>query len=186
MRRIVTIFIILTLTAALLAGCTLTPESVLEVIAPSETPMPGSDLTFTGVVETTPEPVTITYADMDGLFCPFWAVKDGDLTVAALTQLNLLSDGTRSAPAEIAEKANEDGSTSVVITLRPGLVCSDGYPLTSDDLIFSYYVMLDEDYDGPYQLKTLPIRGLSAYWNGIDPDMYSKYVFLFDEQTTQE
>ena len=181
MKRFLYITILLTLAALALCACSLTPESVLEVIAPAETPKPGSDLTFTGVVESTPEPVTIAYSEMDGIFCPFWAETDGDLTVAALTQLALLSDGTREAPAEITRIDNEDGSTTVRIALRPGLVCADDVPLTADDLIFTYYVMLDEDYDGPYQLKTLPIRGLSAYWNGIDPDMYSKYVFLYEE-----
>ena len=181
MKPRLSILILLLLAGALfLGGCGLTPEKVLEVIAPSETPIPGSDLTFTGVAEATPEPVNITYTEMDGNFCPFWADKDGDRTVAALTQLHLLSDSGRPAPAEIKTLPNDDGSTSIVIALREGLVCSDGSPLTADDLIFSFYVMLDEDYDGPCQLRTLPIRGLSAYWNGIDPDMYSKYVFLYD------
>ena len=165
----------------LLSGCGLTPERVLDVIAPEETPPPGADLTFNGVVETTPEPVIMTYSDMDGNFCPFWADKDGDRLVVSLTQLGLISKDGRPAPAEITRLNNDDGSTSIIITLKPDLVCSDGFPLTSDDLIFTYYILLDEDYDGPALLKTLPIRGLSAYWNGIDPDMYSKYVFLYDE-----
>ncbi len=182
MKKNLCLSLCLLLSAALLAsGCGLTPESVLEVIAPSETPLPGSDLTFTGVTEATPEPVNMTYSEMDGEFCPFWAEKDGDRTVVMLTQLKLLSEGTHPAPAEINQLKNDDGSTSIVIALRPELSCSDGFALTSDDLIFTYYVLLDEDYSGPYQLKTLPIRGLSAYWNGIDPDMYSKYVFLYDE-----
>ena len=182
MKKVFHISILFALIGSLLlSGCGLTPESVLEVIAPSETPLPGSDLTFTGVVETTPEPVNMTYTDMDGNFCPFWAVKDGDRTVVELTQLGLLPKGNQAAPADITRLNNEDGSTSFIIALRPGLVCSDGFALNADDLIFTYYVLMDEDYDGPYQIKTLPVRGLSAYWNGIDPDMYSKYVFLFDE-----
>ena len=173
--------LLLWIAAVLLAGCALTPESVLDVVAPSETPLPGSDLVFSGVVETTPEPVYLTYSEMDGNFCPFWADKDGDRMVVSLTQLCLISKDGRPAPSEIRRLYNEDGSTSVVITLREGLVCSDGFPLTADDLLFTYYVLADEDYDGPAGIKTLPIRGLPAYWNGIDPDMYSKYVFLYDE-----
>ena len=173
--------LLLWIAAVLLAGCALTPESVLDVVAPSETPLPGSDLVFSGVVESTPEPVYLTYSEMDGNFCPFWADKDGDRMVVSLTQLCLISKDGRPAPAEIRRLYNEDGSTGVVITLREGLVCSDGFPLTADDLLFTYYVLADEDYDGPAGIKTLPIRGLPAYWNGIDPDMYSKYVFLYDE-----
>ena len=164
-----------------LSGCSVTPEAVLDVVAPSETPLPGSDLVFQGAAESTPEPVNLTYTDMDGNFCPFWADKDGDRMVVSLTQLSLISRDGRPAPAEIRRLNNEDGSTSIIISLRSGLVCSDGFPLTADDLVFSYYVMSDEEYDGPARIRTLPIRGLSAYWNGIDPDMYSKYVFLYDE-----
>ena len=43
--------LLLWIAAVLLAGCALTPESVLDVVAPSETPLPGSDLVFSGVVE---------------------------------------------------------------------------------------------------------------------------------------
>ena len=173
--------LLLTTLSILLSGCGLTPEAVLEVVAPSETPLPGSDLTFQGQVETTPEPVYLTYSDMSGDFCPFWAETDGDRLVVSLTQLGLISKDNRPSPAEIRRLNNEDGSTSIIISLQSGLLCSDGFPLTADDLIFTYYVMLDLDYDGPYQIRTLPIRGLSAYWNGIDPDMYSKYVFLYDD-----
>ena len=179
--KVISYIALMLIAAILLSGCALTPEAVLEVVAPSETPLPGSDLTFQGNIETTPEPVYITYTEMAGDFCPFWADTDGDRLVVSLTQLGLLSKDNRPAPAEIRKLNNEDGSTSIIVSLRTDLVCSDGFPLTSDDLIFSYYVMLDEDYDGPYQLKTLPIRGLSAYWNEIDPDMYSKYVFLYDD-----
>lgn len=182
MKKTIHISLLLLLIASLLlSGCGLTPEAVMDVIAPSETPLPGADLTFNGVVETTPEPVNITYSEMEGNFCPFWAEKDGDRTVAELTQLNLLAQNGRTAPAEITQLNNDDGSTSLIIRLRDGLVCSDGFPLTADDLIFTYYVLMDEDYDGPYTLKMQPVRGLSAYWNEIDPDMYSKYVFLYDE-----
>ena len=165
----------------LLAGCSLTPESVLDVIAPTESPAPGADITFSETVEEVVEPLRLTYVEMDGTFSPFWAVKDGDRTVVSLTQLALISKDGSTAPSQIDVVSNDDGSTTVTISLREGITASDGTVLTADDLIFDYYVMLDASYDGPYKLNELPIRGLSAYWNGIDGDMYSKYVFLYDE-----
>ncbi len=183
MKRILRIPMLLAvlLALALLSGCSVTPDDVLDVIAPTESPAPGADLTFSGVVEQEAEPLYMTYTDLDGTFCPFWAEKDGDRTVVSLTQLSLMTRDGRPAPAEITRLNNEDGSTSILIRLRSDLVCSDGTPLDADDLLFSLYVLLDTDYEGPYQLKTLPIRGLSSYWNGIDADMYSKYVFLYDD-----
>jgi len=183
MKRFFTLFTVAALLTAmlLLSGCGLTVESVMNVIAPSPTPQPGADLTFSGVTEEKIPPMELTYQEMDGNFCPFWAEKDGDALVASLTQLSLLPDESGAEPAEITTGENDDGSTTVVIRLKDGLLCSDGYPLTADDLIFTYYVLLDAEYDGPCQLRDLPIRGLSSYWNELDMDMYSKYVFLYDD-----
>lgn len=168
-----------------LAGCDLTVEGVMSVIAPETTPVPGSGLTFQGVSTGEAEPLELTYKDMDGSFCPFWASTDGDRLVASLTQFPLRPPQGATDGTEIAREENEDGSTTVTIRLPEGVVGSDGYPLGADDLIFSYYVLFDSNYDGPYTLKTLPVRGLSSYWNGMDSDMYSKYVFLYDDTYRQ-
>ena len=166
----------------MLTGCSsLTAESVMNVIAPTETPFPGADITFSDNTETEIQPLELTYREMDGSFCPFWAEKDGDLLVASLTQIKLTDDSGGTAPAEIGRRENEDGSVTFTVRLRQDLVCSDGVALNADDLLFIYYVLLDASYDGPYMLKTLPIRGLSSYWNGMDMDMFSKYVFLYDD-----
>ncbi len=168
-------------TALLLTGCgRLTVEGVMNVIAPTETPIPGADATFVGEQIETVEPLRLTYQELGGVFCPFWAVTDGDRTVVELTQLSLLAREGQQSPSEILPQSNEDGSTSVTIRLRDGLVFSDETPVTARDLLFTYYVLLDSSYDGPSQLRTLPIRGLSSYWNGMDMDMYSKYIMLYD------
>ncbi len=178
-------FLILALAAVLVlsaSGCSrLTVENVLDVIAPTESPVPGSDLVFSGNQEIEIEPMSFTYKDMDGVLCPLWAEKDGDCMVAQLTQLKLTGESGDPGAAEITREKNEDGSTDVVIRLRDGLVFSDGHPLTAKDLVFTYYVLLDGGYDGPSLVNTLPIRGLSSYWNGMDMDMYTKYIVLYDE-----
>lgn len=165
----------------LLSGCgQLTVESIMNVIAPTETPIPGADATFVGEQVEIVEPMRLTYGDMDGVFCPFWANTDGDRTVASLTQLSLQAAEGNPAPSEILPQNNEDGSTTVTIRLREGLVFSDETPITARDLMFTYYVLMDSDYDGPSQVKTIPVRGLPDYWNGMDMDMYSKYITIFD------
>ena len=147
----------------------------MNVIAPTESPQPGADIVFSNTPKEEIKPLELTYREMNGRFCPFWAEKDGDLLVASLTQLKLTD------AAEIARRENDDGSTSFTIRLPEDLVCSDGFALNADDLLFTYYVLLDGAYDGPYLLKTLPIRGLSSYWNGMDMDMFSKYVFMYED-----
>ncbi len=179
--------IIAFLLAALVAllsctGCgNLTVENVMNVIAPEETPPPGSDITFSGIQEQEIEPLEFFYSDLDGILCPFWAEKDGDALVAELTQLKLVGEDKNASPAEWFQKKNEDGSTEVVFRLKDGVAFSDGHPVTAKDIVFSYYVLLDGEYDGPFKLNTLPIRGLSAYWNGMDMDMYGKYIMMYDQ-----
>lgn len=187
MKRSFRHFVAVLLFAAMLSmtGCGLTVESVMDVIAPQETPVPGSDLTFTGEVSGEAEPLQLTYQEMDGTFCPFWAAKDGDKLVVSLTQFPLRTPEGAGNGTEITREENEDGSTAVTIRLPEGVTSSDGYTLDADDLIFSYYVLFDGEYDGPYTLKNLPVRGLSSYWNGMDMDMYSKYIFLYDDTYRQ-
>ena len=164
-----------------LTGCSLTVDSVMSVIAPTETPVPGSDLVFSDQPEATPEPKQITYEKMDGVFSPFFAATDGDDCVANLTQLSLRAVEGNRAPAEITRTTGTDGKTTVTIRLQKGLLCADGVELTSDDLLFTYYVLMDESYDGPYTINQLPIDGIALYWNGMDSNMYGKYMMIYDE-----
>ena len=164
-----------------LSGCALTVESVMDVIAPTETPAPGSDLVFSDTPEATPEPETLTYEEMNGVYSPFFAETDGDRKVVELTQLSLRAVEGYRAPAEITRTAESDGRTSVTIRLQENLLCADGEELTADDLLFTYYVLMDESYEGAYTLNQLPVDGLSLYWNGMDTDMYGKYMMIYDE-----
>ena len=164
-----------------LTGCALTVDGVMSVIAPSETPVPGSDLVFSDQPEATPEPLQLTYEKMDGVFSPFFASADGDRKVAELTQLSLRAVEGNRAPAEITRTTGSDGLTSVTIRLQKGLLCADGTELTADDLLFTYYVLMAESYAGPYTVNQLPISGLSVYWNGMDSNMYGKYMMIYDE-----
>ena len=93
-----------------LTGCSLTVDSVMSVIAPTETPVPGSDLVFSDQPEATPEPRQITYEKMDGVFSPFFAETDGDKAVSEMTQLSLRAVEGNRAPAEITRTTGADGN----------------------------------------------------------------------------
>lgn len=60
---------------------------------------------------------------------------------------------------------SEDGLT-YTITLKDGVKWSDGTPITTDDLEFSFFVKADKAYDGPSDISALKIKGLSAYHDG--------------------
>ena len=94
------------------------------------------------------------------------------------------------ADCEVVE--NTDGSVDYNITLKKGVKFSDGEEMTIDDVIFSYYVLLDPTYDGVSTLYSLPIKGLEAYRAGMDtrmnlilaagPDGYTATDYFTEDQ----
>ena len=87
---------------------------------------------------------------------------------------------------------NEDGTVDYNITMKQGIKFSDGEEMTIDDVIFSYYVLLDPTYDGVSTLYSIPIKGLDAYRTGMEsrmnlilaagPDGYTATDFYTEDQ----
>ena len=87
---------------------------------------------------------------------------------------------------------NEDGTVDYNITMKQGIKFSDGEEMTIDDVIFSYYVLLDPTYDGVSTLYSIPIKGLDAYRTGMDsrmnlilaagPDGYTATDYFTEDQ----
>ena len=87
---------------------------------------------------------------------------------------------------------NTDGTVDYKITMKQGIKFSDGEEMTIDDVIFSYYVLLDPTYDGVSTLYSIPIKGLEAYRTGMDsrmnlilaagPDGYTATDYFTEDQ----
>ena len=87
---------------------------------------------------------------------------------------------------------NEDGTVDYNITMKQGIKFSDGEEMTIDDVIFSYYVLLDPTYDGVSTLYSIPIKGLEAYRTGMEsrmnlilaagPDGYTATDYFTEDQ----
>ena len=120
--------------------------------------------------------------NFDGKFSPFFYTNDYENQVMSMVFDALLltdregsvvlkgADGevrpyngtdytyTGVANCDIVE--NEDGTVDYNITMKQGIKFSDGEEMTIDDVIFSYYVLLDPTYDGVSTLYSIPIKGL--------------------------
>ena len=87
---------------------------------------------------------------------------------------------------------NADGTVDYKITMKQGIKFSDGEEMTIDDVIFSYYVLLDPTYDGVSTLYSIPIKGLEAYRTGMEsrmnlilaagPDGYTATDYFTEDQ----
>ena len=127
----------------------------------------------------------------NGCFSPFFSETAEDQNVWSLTSVSLLgtdrygavvekgvsvepipyngTDYTYPGMSDLTVTANSDGTVWYDFVLRDGVTFSDGEPLTADDVIFSMYVLCDPTYDGSSTFFTLPIEGLEAYRNGMEP-----------------
>lgn len=152
--------------------------------------------------------------NFDGKFSPFFSTNTYEQEIADLVHLPLLgvdregaivlegiegevrpyngTDYTYDGIADCVITENADGTVYYDITMKDGVLFSDGHEMDIDDVIFSMYVLCDPTFDGPATFNSLPIEGLEAYRSGMDarinlilaagPDGYTETEFFTEEQ----
>lgn len=117
----------------------------------------------------------------NGVFSPFFYTTSYDSTVIGpiiegVTELdadNNIVDSLGHIDEEVVGEG-EDQKTVYTITLKDGVKFSDGEPMTIDDLIFSYKVLADPNYDGMSTFRTAThIVGMDEYYYD-DPNYSAK------------
>lgn len=134
-------------------------------------------------------------------FHPIYSTTAYDQDVHALTQVNLLTtdrvggivynaiegetipyngvDYTYNGIADVSVKYDKDADiTTYTAKLRDDIVFSDGEPLTADDVIFSYYTVLDPSYVGSTTLNSYDIIGLKDYQTQTTSEVYERFDTL--------
>ena len=123
-------------------------------------------------------------------FSPFFATTAYDMEVVDLTQVAALAadrggaviqkgiegetinyngtDYTYYGMGDVEVTQNDDGTVDYQLTIRDDVKFSDGEPVTIDDYIFSFYVLVDPTYDGSSTIYALPIEGMEEYRGGMD------------------
>ena len=163
---------------------------------------------------TTAKTLVVGTQNFDGKFSPFFYTNSYENDVMSMVFDGLLltdregsvvlkgADGevrpyngtdytyTGVANCDIVE--NEDGTVDYNITMKQGIKFSDGEEMTIDDVIFSYYVLLDPTYDGVSTLYSIPLKGLEAYRTGMEsrmnlilaagPDGYTATDYFTEDQ----
>lgn len=121
-------------------------------------------------------------SEMNGVFSPFFGVTTPDrygymYVVDSLLGLDRQGSFIPNIAdfniEEIKDDAGNTANTVYTFTLKEGIKFSDGEPVTADDIIFSYKVYCDPNYDGSATIYTTPIVGVNEY-RYDDPDYASK------------
>ena len=132
--------------------------------------------------------LVVSSGEFTSVFSPFFSTSVSDTNIAELVCIqlmycdrneSLISKGSQGVkkkyngkkytyytPADCVFSEGEDGTYYYDFTLRDDLKCSDGIPLTVDDVIFSMYVYSDPDYFGRDPMNTEPILGMENYQSG--------------------
>ncbi len=119
-------------------------------------------------------PFTMSIGALDGNFNPFFYTAQNDGTVVSMTQVSLMAsdaegnavcgeDRPTVAKDYTVTEASDGSSTTYEFLIKNGMKYSDGNDLTVMDVLFNFYVYLDEAYIGSNTLYSTDIKGLNAY-----------------------
>ncbi|WP_243701613.1 ABC transporter substrate-binding protein [Sodalis ligni] len=107
-------------------------------------------------------------SEPQGIFNPYFFTNGWDENVTEVIFARLIGwDSQGKLVPELAQswQVSNDNKT-YTIKLRPGLVYSDGSPLTAQDIAFTLTLLYDPSYDGEYDISLAHIAGGNEYKAG--------------------
>jgi len=157
LAKIITMAVVIVMALAVLPTLTACGNTLSNVTTPLELAIQAPEGTFSPFATGTAmdnqilsqTQVSLISADRDGNL----AFGDGYTSVAQDVSINVIDDPYR--PGE--------QRTVYQFIIRPGIYFSDGTPLTITDVLFNFYMILDNAYMGSSTLNSIPIVGLHAY-----------------------
>lgn len=115
----------------------------------------------------------------------------GELQDAAGHLERLSGDENAESSSGSGEGASEDTEKKKAIeyqlTLNKGLKFSNGADVTIDDVIFTWKLMADPYYEGPYALAEVPVLGMQEYYYDTrDVEAYKKKLKNYSSKDISE
>ena len=150
--------------------------------------------------DTETRPIVFSTDALDGNFNPFFATSATDSTIAAMTQVGMLTTDEKGNVAcgedeptvvlsYTQNEVQEGGKTytDYEFVIKNGIKFSDGVALTIKDVLFNLYVYLDPMYMGSATIYSTDIVGLQAYRSqsedNTQTDSEMKEMFYADADT---
>lgn len=202
LRKVLAVLLVLALVVPFVVACTEKPvvddpnTEVVDPVDPDVDPDPVDD----PVEPDKPDvPLVVAYSPFSEKFSPFYADTGYDQDVVGMTQISLMTtdrmggiifnaiegetvnyngtDYLYTGAADLSVKYDEaTDTTTYTAKIRDDLVFSDGVPVTADDVIFTYYTLLDPSYVGSSTLGSYDILGLKNYQTQTTDEVYAKYA----------
>ncbi|MBE5744644.1 MAG: hypothetical protein E7355_00720 [Clostridiales bacterium] len=162
--------------------------TALSLVACGDEPSGGGG--GNGAQKNNPEtqPLVLSTDALDGKFNPFYATSATDVTIAAQTQLSMLTlnekgeiacgeneatvaldykvtmyDTAEQGTGNVTTSGSKAKRTEYEFVIKNGIKYSDGNDLTIDDVLFNLYVYLDPLYLGSATIYSTKIQGLQQY-----------------------
>lgn len=133
--------------------------------------------------------LVVGYDPFSGKFSPFFADTAYDQDVVSMTSVSLMTtdrdggiiynaiegqdvkrgantyhySGLSDITVVVDDDDPENVKTTYDVKIKSGVKFSDGHELNADDIIFTYYVLLDPYYNGSSTLNSVNIVGLKNY-----------------------
>ncbi|MBS6558689.1 MAG: ABC transporter substrate-binding protein [Clostridiales bacterium] len=135
--------------------------------------------------------IVIGSVQWNGVFSPFFYDSSYDSQIFSLTQETVLEtnanneliDNLGHIDEEVVGKGDNQ-KTIYTIKLNDGVKFSDGSDVTIDDLIFTYKVLADPNYDGMDTFRTtVNIEGINEYY--YDDPNYSEKLDQVNKQAEE-
>ncbi|WP_339275820.1 ABC transporter substrate-binding protein [Paenibacillus sp. FSL W8-0426] len=112
--------------------------------------------------------IIVALTDPSGAFTPYFHQSGYDGNVASLLFASLVTVDQQGLPvADLAESWDvSDDQLTYTFHLRPDSKFSDGSPLTSEDVAFTWTILHDKAYDGGFDIFSTHVKGGQAYTDG--------------------
>jgi len=189
-NRIIAIALATIMALAFVAGCATEYETAAPTPAPTPPPTagtdpgPGSDDTpASGPREINPQNILrFGTTSLDGMYNPLMASNVYDNYVVSLIYEGLITnDAGGTFIPNIADWTLSDDNLTYTFTLHEGIKFSDGTPMTTKDVAFTYSLFAHPDYSGVRGYVAMDFEGYEDYREG-NADSVSG-INIIDEKT---
>lgn len=169
MKKFLAMGLALLMCVALLAGCGGGASSTGGSTAPADGSEAASTAEGDAGTGSGDNILKLGLSSIGGVFNPIMADEVYDMYVNELVfDLLVDNDDTGEYYSTVADLEISEDHRTYTFTVKDGVVFSDGTPMTSEDIEFTFLTMAHPDYDGPRDDAVMYLEGYDEYRGGAD------------------